>query len=91
LYFASEGGHLQLVEALLEEGADVNRRCGLHGTALQAAVKKENRQMVELLLNNSKTFVNSFSSEIGTALNTAACTGNLNIVKLLHEKGANIN
>jgi ankyrin repeat protein len=47
---ASHRGHDQIVQLLLEAGADINAQCGCHGSALQVAIVKGHGQIVERLL-----------------------------------------
>ena len=50
LQLATEWGHLEMVEFLLDQGADVNSTRGYCGTALQEAAWQDNMTMVRLLL-----------------------------------------
>ncbi len=50
LEIASLHGHKQIIELLLEKGADVNAQGGCCGNALQAASFKGHKEVVELLL-----------------------------------------
>ena len=54
------------------------------------AAKKDNRSTLKLLLNKYKLNINS-KAVTGTPLHVAADVGNLEVVKLLVNKGANIN
>lgn len=49
LQAASFAGHQKIVRLLLEQGADVNAK-GLHGTALQAALSNDQKEIVQLLI-----------------------------------------
>ncbi|KIL60362.1 hypothetical protein M378DRAFT_83919, partial [Amanita muscaria Koide BX008] len=51
LQAASSGGNKDIVELLLDKGADVNVRGGRYGNALQAALDEGNKDIVELLLD----------------------------------------
>jgi DNA-binding transcriptional regulator GbsR (MarR family) len=72
---ASEGGHFQVVERLLEAGADVNAAAARSGgrTALQAASGRGHIQVIERLLEAGAN-VNTASVESGgrTALQAAS-------------------
>ncbi|KAK2063233.1 ankyrin, partial [Colletotrichum caudatum] len=48
---ASEGGNQEIVQLLLDAGANVNTIGGEYGTALQAASAKGNKEIVQLLLD----------------------------------------
>jgi ankyrin repeat protein len=49
---ASYYGHLQMVELLVEKGADVNATGGSYGSALQAAAARGHAEVVKYLLGN---------------------------------------
>ncbi|KAJ9606041.1 hypothetical protein H2200_009890 [Cladophialophora chaetospira] len=80
-----------IVEGLLRHGADVNAAPSKFGyTALQAACKEGNIQIVEALLRVSAD-VNAAPSAYGyTALQAAAKRGNVDIVRTLTTAGADV-
>ncbi|KAF1933121.1 uncharacterized protein M421DRAFT_1668, partial [Didymella exigua CBS 183.55] len=51
LQAASFRGHEQVVEALLDKGANVNAQGGQYGSALYAGSEGGHEQMVKMLLN----------------------------------------
>ncbi|PNP57317.1 hypothetical protein FNYG_15238 [Fusarium nygamai] len=91
---ASEGGHIQVVERLLEAGAIVNAAAaGSEGrTALQAASAGGHIQVVERLLEAGAD-INAAVAEYGgrTALQAASEGGHIQVVERLLEAGADIN
>lgn len=91
LLLAIEMKKPNLVNLLLERGADLNRpaRRGVKRTPLQAACEMGSYKMVELLLQRGAN-VNDKAAERhgGTALQMAAGTGSVRIVKLLLDNGA---
>ena len=92
LQAAAEGGHLEVVEKLLEAKADVNAAVRWDGrTALQAAAEGGHLEVVEKLLE-AKADVNAATRWDGrTALQAAAERGHLEVAEKLLEAMANIN
>ncbi|KAF3389987.1 Ankyrin-3 [Talaromyces pinophilus] len=91
LRWASERAHLEIVQLLLEKGADVDARGGKYGTALQAAVEKGHVEIVRLLLKKGADVNTQKGPYYHNALQAAARDGHVEIVWLLLEKGADIN
>jgi ankyrin repeat protein len=95
LFWAAFGGHLIILECLLQAKADVNAAPVNYsggGTALQAAAARGHLAIVERLLQ-AKADVNAAAvSESGrTALQAAAARGHLAIVERLLQKRADVN
>src|SRR6266550_5651673 len=90
LQAASYGGHVKIVQILLEKGADVNAQGGPYGNALHGASYKGNSEIVRVLLEQGAD-VNAQGRYYGNALQAASCQGNNEIVQILLEKGANVN
>ena len=67
LQAASDRGHDQVVQMLLDKGADVNAQCGIYGNALQAASEGGYEQVVQMLLDNGVD-VNAQGGSYGNAL-----------------------
>ena len=89
LQSAAGGGHLDVVERLLQEKADVNAAAASYGrTALQAAAEGGHLDVVERLLQE-KADVNAAAASYGrTALQAAADGGHLDVVERLRAAGA---
>ncbi|SLM38546.1 vegetative incompatibility protein het-e-1 [Lasallia pustulata] len=51
LQAASLTDHDQVVQMLLDKGADVNAQGGMYGNALQAASSRDHDQVVQMLLD----------------------------------------
>jgi hypothetical protein len=92
LYKAALRSDINTVKGLLDKGADVNERIGLHGdTALKAASSAGRVDTVKLLLDRGAD-VNLTSGNMGwTALSGAAWRGHTDVARLLIERGADIN
>ncbi len=89
LHWAAYNGHLEIVKALLKNGARVNTVRYDMVTPLHFAVENDHLEIVvELLANGAK--VNANDSRL-TPLHWAAYNGHLEIVKALLAKGARVN
>ncbi|KAJ7718964.1 ankyrin repeat-containing domain protein [Mycena maculata] len=87
-YAASYCGHLQMVQLLLDHGADVNI-LGQYGmSALMAASYQGHEVVVQLLLDNGAN-MNEASGE--TPLRSASQNGHETLVQLLLDHGADMN
>ncbi|KAH8744416.1 hypothetical protein F5882DRAFT_455073 [Hyaloscypha sp. PMI_1271] len=85
---ASAGGYQDIVQILLDKGADVNVRSGSYdGTALQAASAGGYQDIVQILLDKGAD-VNVQGEYYGTALQAASRGGHKEIVQKLLDKGA---
>jgi ankyrin repeat protein len=95
---ASEKGNTALMKLLLEHDAFVNFSGGIYGNPLQAAAAKGHEEIVEILLNTEGINVNEKGKYLswlgdeadGTPLYLASEGGYINIVKLLLDRGADI-
>jgi ankyrin repeat protein len=89
LYRAAEKGHDEVVQLLLENGADVNAQGGFCENALQVASDLGHDAVVKTLLDNGAN-VNAVGI-YGTALQAASLHGYEVIVRLLLDYGADVN
>ncbi|KAF5353613.1 hypothetical protein D9758_013762 [Tetrapyrgos nigripes] len=90
LHIASILGHLEIVRALLENGADVNVQGGRYGNALHATSIGGHLEIVKVLLGN-RADVNAQGRYYGNALQAASIGGHLEVVKVLLEYRADVN
>ncbi|KAJ5905316.1 ankyrin repeat-containing domain protein [Penicillium subrubescens] len=90
---AARNGHAELVQLLLDEGADINGESEFHGTALADACYNGHEEVVKILLDLGVN-VNTGLSNIGLAsrnsLEAAAYGGHLGIVQILLEHGIHV-
>ena len=82
----------EIVELLIEKGADVNEKSSFHGTALTCAVRSGNIEITKLLIDNGADI--SIDSNYGfygaTPLIHATITGDYEMVKFLIDNGADV-
>lgn len=91
LQAASCGVVKQTVRLLLDAGADVNAQGGEYGNALQAASYQDYSEPVVRLLLDAGANVHAQGGPYGSALQAAIDRDNKPVVKLLRERGADIN
>ncbi|CAG7925272.1 unnamed protein product [Penicillium olsonii] len=89
---ASLGGgkSAQLVQILLDHGANTNTKGGLYGTALQAASLNGHIEIVQILLEYGAD-VDTQNLLFRDALQAASLNGHREIVQILLDHGANVN
>jgi ankyrin repeat protein len=87
---ASSNGSREIVEELLNAGADVNRRNAIGGTALMVSSYLGQHDVVEILLRRGAE-VDTIDKNGYTALMYAANSGHLEIARLLINAKANVN
>ena len=90
LLIAAEEGHDQLIQLLLDRGADVNAQGGKYGNALQAVSYRGHDQVVQMLLDKGAD-VNAQGGYYGNALQAASKGGHNQVVQMLLDKGAEVN
>ncbi|KAL1616289.1 hypothetical protein SLS56_011474 [Neofusicoccum ribis] len=73
-------------QILLNYGANVNARGGMHETALHAAARFGHSDLVEMLLDNGATV--DMPSPLGTPYHVASDNRNLEVMEILRDRGA---
>ncbi|KAH7109644.1 ankyrin repeat-containing domain protein [Dendryphion nanum] len=93
LHLASESGHSEVLEFLIENGAEINARTKFDPeTALKTAVRAGHAEIVDLLLRaGADPNYSSPRYNNKTALHDAVLFENVRIVKLLLDNGADTN
>jgi hypothetical protein len=90
---AAGNGHADLVQLILNQGADINGESEFRGTALADACNNGHEEVVKMLLDRGAN-VNTGLSNIGLAsrnpLEAAAYGGHLGIVQRLLERGIHV-
>lgn len=89
LYYASEGGYIDISYLLINKEADVNTQGGRFGNTLQEASCGGHQAVVELLLKRSAS-VNAQGGYYSNALWVASFGGYQAVVELLLKKGADV-
>ena len=90
LLFAVECGHDQIVQLLLNQGADINAQWGYNGNALQLASCNGYDKVVQMLLDKGAD-INAQGGYYGNALQAASSNGHEKVVQILLDKGADVN
>ena len=91
LQAASGGGYKEIVQLLLEKGADIHTQADNFGdNALQAASGEGHKEIVPLLLEKGAK-VNKQGGYYNNALQAPSAEGHYQVVQLLLKNGAEIN
>jgi ankyrin repeat protein len=94
LYWMTQYKWPDMVKHLITKGANPNINAKTYLTPLQLAVLIRNEELVKIILTSNNLLINSKTSDTAdkvTALWYAARDGSDNIIKLLLNKGADIN
>jgi glyoxylase-like metal-dependent hydrolase (beta-lactamase superfamily II) len=90
LHFAAQAGFKEIVELLIEKGADVNAKNIANEIPLHYAAAMRHKEVVDLLIARG-AMLNSGTLDGSTPLHYAANLGNSETIRVLIEKGADIN
>lgn len=91
LQAAAFRNHHQIVHLLLRNGAEIKLNEGLHYSALNAAAVNGSEASFRILLELCFTGRSNDCQVIGSSLVAAPASGNVEIVRLLLESGADVN
>jgi ankyrin repeat protein len=91
LHIAASRGHSSVVWLLLENGANPSQVDNNGRTALHCAITEGRKTVAQLLIRKDESLIHATDDEKGTALHVAASGGDLPIVELLLDSGAEIN
>ena len=90
LHWAAGQGHLEIVDLLLQKGADINATDNDNITPLHVAVGKKQKDVVRYLLDK-KANPNLKDAKGDTPLQGAVELGQMDVVQLLVDAGADVN
>jgi ankyrin repeat protein len=92
LFWAAQEGHVEIVDLLLDAGANVNFTDPSGFTPLEQAVGESHLNVVERLLLRGADVSHRCATDGGcTVLHTAAAYGHVDCIRLLLQFGANAN
>ncbi len=90
LLLAAEYGHKEIVDLLIEKGANVNTVCVDNHSALYYAAQNGHIEIVKTLIDKGADVNLLSKDEVSTAILAALYKGQTEVVKLLLEVGADI-
>jgi len=85
LHNAARNGHVNIVKFLLSEGAKVDAKNSHAETALHLACASGQYHVAKLLIKSGASIHKATAIPQGTALSVAAKTGDVRLLRLLHE------
>jgi ankyrin repeat protein len=91
LHYAAVYGHVHLVRYLIQHGADANARDGEGLQAIHKACQFGNFEVVKALLDHGVEVESLATDAAWTPLYYAAGSGDLDVIRLLISKGADVN
>ena len=90
LHIAADRGHVEVIRFLASEGADVSSINNIGTTPLEGAICFKHIDAVRVLVDECGVGVNSKNRQGETALHRAALMGQVEIVKFLIDRGADL-
>ena len=91
MYACYDGGRLDNIKMLIQNGADTQASCSNGSTVLHFASRNSNQEVVEFLLNLKEISVNATDYLNQTPLMYACCDGGrLDNIKMFRQNGADI-
>ena len=87
---AAMSGHKEIVNLLIQKGADINAKNKKEGTSLHDAAEAGQSEIVELLIDSGAD-VSTKNNGGATPMHFAAFYGQEDVIELLIDKGADVN
>lgn len=89
LHLAVMEGHLDLTKVLLDAGAKIKDK--EKNNAIHLATSTDQSEILKLVINENKSKLNDQNADKNTPLHLALNIGNIDIIRILIDNGANIN